>query len=115
MTCQRVWRAGDLKPKPRSRSPDRGKRGGGGASDPLIARQQEWVECDDSHVRVGAHHPQVRINWPCAVRRRRLCLTRSNRCLPRGALLQEEEFRRSGGRAVLLFYERIGTWTDTAV
>ena len=67
---ERVWRAGDLKPKPRSRSPDRGKRGGGGgASDPLIARQQEWVECDDSHVRVGAHHPQVRINWPCAVRR----------------------------------------------
>ena len=35
--------------------------------------------------------------------------------LSRGALLQEEEFRRSGGRAVLLFYERIGTWTDTAV
>ena len=110
MTC--AFGTGDLKPKPRSRSPDRGKRGGGGASDPLIARQQEWVECDDSHVRVGAHHPQVRINWPCAVRRRRLCLT----CwLPRGALLQEEEFRRSGGRAVLLFYERIGTWTDTAV
>ena len=47
---------------------------------------------------------------PCAVA---VCLT--NRCLPRGALLQEEEFRRSGGRAVLLFYERIGTWTDTAV
>ena len=58
LTC--AFGTGDLKPKPRSRSPDRGKRGGGGASDPLIARQQEWVECDDSHVRVGAHHPQVR-------------------------------------------------------